>query len=222
MNNINTKYLILILGLIIIISPPILIRPAFSSLFDFSKTGNIGDTIGGITAPFINAIGAILIYVAFKEQIKANDLIKEQQYFQHIQEQIHRLEDDFLDIPSIIKGINENLIYSKTLGNNYNANVQYKYEINGELLNKAIYITVIFHQTSNLIDKMQSNKKFMHNKLKTLYKIMYQDNFIEIRSLLNKVLHMESESTAYSAELLSQIQSLQNLFLSDEKVLKSS
>ncbi len=46
--------------------------------FDFTETGQIGDTIGGITAPFINILNAILIYIAFTEQLKANNLLKNQ------------------------------------------------------------------------------------------------------------------------------------------------
>src|SRR5690606_15359467 len=45
---------------------------------DFSNTGNIGDTIGGITAPFINILGAILVFLALKAQIQANLVIQEQ------------------------------------------------------------------------------------------------------------------------------------------------
>jgi hypothetical protein len=37
-----------------------------------SSTGVIGDTIGGITSPIIGLIGAILVYLSFQEQIKAN------------------------------------------------------------------------------------------------------------------------------------------------------
>lgn len=47
-------------------------RPAFFTSWDFSNTGQIGDTIGGITAPIINLIGALLVYVSFQAQIEAN------------------------------------------------------------------------------------------------------------------------------------------------------
>jgi hypothetical protein len=44
----------------------------FSIGIDFSETGSIGDTIGGITAPFINIMAALLIFYSFNEQVKAN------------------------------------------------------------------------------------------------------------------------------------------------------
>lgn len=49
-------------------------RPAFFESWDFSETGQIGDTIGGITAPIINILGALLVYISFREQVKANQI----------------------------------------------------------------------------------------------------------------------------------------------------
>ncbi|WP_321281649.1 hypothetical protein [Marinifilum fragile] len=49
-------------------------RPAYWDCFNFEKTGSVGDTIGGITAPIMNLIGAILIYISFKAQINANKI----------------------------------------------------------------------------------------------------------------------------------------------------
>jgi len=50
-----------------------------NSIFEgYESTGPIGDTIGGITAPFINGLAAVLVYIAFKEQVKANQLVQDQ------------------------------------------------------------------------------------------------------------------------------------------------
>lgn len=66
---------LLFIGLVlIIIAPATLTIPAFYTWLDFSKTGQIGDTIGGITAPIINFIGAILVYISFTSQQRANKL----------------------------------------------------------------------------------------------------------------------------------------------------
>jgi len=81
---------ILILGLVfILIAPIIFTLPSLGPLFDFSKTGNIGDTIGGLTAPIVGFIGAALLYLALKAQINANSLIQtqiEDQKLEKIQE----------------------------------------------------------------------------------------------------------------------------------------
>lgn len=48
-------------------------RHSFIKGFDLRQTGQIGDTIGGISGPIINLLGAILVYLSFREQKKAND-----------------------------------------------------------------------------------------------------------------------------------------------------
>lgn len=81
------KVNILILTIVIFIGIPLIFvslyiftRPASSEIWDFSNTGSIGDTIGGITAPIIGLIGTVLLIYTFREQYIANkrqdDLLK--------------------------------------------------------------------------------------------------------------------------------------------------
>ncbi|MDC9721645.1 MAG: hypothetical protein PSN34_02575 [Urechidicola sp.] len=74
----NAKWFIGIGIFLCIIAPIIATQKAFRESFDFSQTGQIGDTIGGITAPIVNIIGAILVFYALKAQIDANRLIQDQ------------------------------------------------------------------------------------------------------------------------------------------------
>jgi hypothetical protein len=67
-------FLTLVAILLSFLSLYIITRPAILNVFDFSNTGSIGDTIGGITAPIINLIGALLVYITFKEQFNANKI----------------------------------------------------------------------------------------------------------------------------------------------------
>ena len=61
-------------AVIILFLPIVLTRAAILSIFDFSYTGEIGDTIGGITAPFVGLVSAYLIYKAFTVQVEANKI----------------------------------------------------------------------------------------------------------------------------------------------------
>ena len=45
---------------------------------DFTKTGQIGDTIGGIMGPFVGMASIIVMFLAFYMQFKANELIQSQ------------------------------------------------------------------------------------------------------------------------------------------------
>ena len=69
-----------ILGISIIVilfsfvSPWIFTSASSSEIFDFTNTGQIGDTIGGIINPFIALAGVLLTFLAFYMQIKANQI----------------------------------------------------------------------------------------------------------------------------------------------------
>ena len=63
-------------------------RPAIFSVFDFSNKGQIGDTIGGITAPIFGLIGFILVFYSFKEQYKANQLQIDSLFAQKIDKEL--------------------------------------------------------------------------------------------------------------------------------------
>ncbi|MCJ8166198.1 hypothetical protein MKJ04_15225 [Pontibacter sp. E15-1] len=54
--------------------PFILTRETLCNAFDFSATGQIGDTIGGIVGPILNFTGLILVYLSFKQQYVANEI----------------------------------------------------------------------------------------------------------------------------------------------------
>lgn len=73
----ETAKLLLLIGVPLCLLTPILFTQTWN-IVDFSNTGSIGDTIGGITAPFINILGAILVFLALKSQIRANISLQEQ------------------------------------------------------------------------------------------------------------------------------------------------
>jgi hypothetical protein len=57
-----------------------------------SKTGVIGDTIGGLTSPFLNIAGSILVFAALKAQIDANKAVQDQFIKQQTENNKHDLE----------------------------------------------------------------------------------------------------------------------------------
>jgi len=56
------------------LSPIIFTSSSSYEIFDFTNTGQIGDTIGGILNPFIALAGVLLTFLAFYMQIKANQI----------------------------------------------------------------------------------------------------------------------------------------------------
>lgn len=55
-------------------SPRIFTSPSSNIKLDFTTTGPIGDTIGGLMSPFIALTGVLLTFLAFYMQIKANQI----------------------------------------------------------------------------------------------------------------------------------------------------
>lgn len=68
-------WLIIIAGFLVlfsIISPLLFTTNAINADFDFTKTGQIGDTIGGLMNPFITLAGVVVTGLAFYIQYRAN------------------------------------------------------------------------------------------------------------------------------------------------------
>ncbi len=101
MNNLQWyHYALLILGIAgVCLGPWVFTHPYPYDwdFLDFSQTGSIGDTIGGITAPFIGLLSIVLLVWTLNEQIKIN---KEQKRFNDesrilsMQTQIMQLNDN--------------------------------------------------------------------------------------------------------------------------------
>lgn len=68
---IGITILILLFGFI---SPYIFTRKSLFTILDFTETGQIGDTIGGIMNPFISICAVITSFLAFYMQVRANQL----------------------------------------------------------------------------------------------------------------------------------------------------
>jgi hypothetical protein len=96
--------IILVTGItLIFLSLFLFTRPAIFESWNFSDTGQIGDTIGGITAPIINLIGAFLVYNSFKAQIAANKIQVAALEEEKLKNQISRVFENHLSLFDEIK-----------------------------------------------------------------------------------------------------------------------
>lgn len=201
--NWKTWHLIVIIFLIIIVLPPLLTLSAF--WFDFSKTGEIGDTIGGITAPFINGLAAVLVFIAFKEQVNANklivrsnELLKTNEMKREILEMISHITKDFTDLKlradrlslqgtalrqtSVPSSMMDDLNYINFLVMEYQFSIQllddyiaYKRQI----LGKSLQDGEDYNETIEL-----NTAEWAHLKLRLtlLFEILHKDIFIDLQN----------------------------------------
>ena len=89
-----------------------IISPRIWPAYDLTDTGQIGDTIGGITSPFINLLGALLVFISFKEQNKANKIQSEQNSFNLLHELFKELKIEFSNLTFSTKKVNDSKIYN--------------------------------------------------------------------------------------------------------------
>lgn len=99
-------FILFLFGAILTIASPRIWTP-----YDLTNTGQIGDTIGGITAPFINLLGALLVYISFKEQNNANKIQAEQNAFNLLHELFKDLKSELENITFSSKNVQEGKIY---------------------------------------------------------------------------------------------------------------
>lgn len=74
------------------------------SILDFTETGQIGDTIGGIMGPFVAIVAAFLTFIAFWVQKKANDA-------QRQDIKVERFNANFYNLLTIHEQITDSLEY---------------------------------------------------------------------------------------------------------------
>ncbi|GEM_PF-6331681 len=71
---------------------------------DLKDAGGVGDAIAGITAPIINIAAAVLVYMSFRQQIKANLLVVNMSKNEHINNYItaklEQIENKLVDMTS--------------------------------------------------------------------------------------------------------------------------
>lgn len=160
-------FLIVILFLIVVIVPYIFTLPVFNVYkSNQGSTGEIGDTIGGLTAPFINGIGAILVYLAFKEQVKSTQQTRNLEISKIVNDRLNWLKSDPYDIVATESKIKECLGDGKVFEHT---------------LNKAIYLLSEFEDIYDIAQNNSDEKEVLSKQIQYLYRIIYRDRMLEVQ-----------------------------------------
>lgn len=148
-------------GLVLSITPYLFTRD-----WGLIKFDDIGGTIGGITAPFLSFFGSILVYLALKAQIKANQQVQNQ--FK-LQEESVVFRDKITMMNEKINVLNfeiNNFFYlyrdNQTLGGPYD--IEYKGS-------QAIY-TLLSKNIDTFYGKIQRDSFLVEPKFTELYKLL--------------------------------------------------
>lgn len=169
--------LVILILLIILVVPFLFTLPVFKVYkSENGGTGEIGDTIGGLTAPFINGISAIMVYLAFKEQVKATHQTKNLELYKIINDRVNWLKSDPYDIVKI-----ENCIKLKMASR----------IVPEHPYNKITYILLEFSELFKIANKSSDEKENLIRQIKYLYRILYRDRMITLKSISNVFVNAE-------------------------------
>lgn len=113
------------------------------SIVDFTETGEIGDTIGGIMGPFVAIGAAFLTFMAFWVQKEANEA-------QRQDIKVERFNNNFFNLLNIHEQITNSLEYNT-------------YEVlNGQTEPKSYRGREVFHQTYSVIPQYDRAKELRY------------------------------------------------------------
>ena len=171
----------LVFIIIVIVIPNLFAR---LSIYPFIKPdGNglapneIGDAIGGMTAPIIGLFSAFLVYIAFREQIKANDNYEKNQLYdkeiEFIKNRISYIEA-YIDNYEFHYIFNEQVVIIKGI-----AALYYQYGVRISYILNSFLTLVLLINNSTILNK--SENKNIKEKYKDV--IFYYWNDILARPI---------------------------------------
>lgn len=149
--------LIVVVLLIIIALPAILTR---FCLIDFSNTGEVGDTIGGIMGPFIAIVAALLTFVAFWVQYEANIKQREDISIERHEEKYYKMLDIYCEMTNNldVHGVRGKEAFAELVG-------EFTYtffiidKVFDTVLNNQQYLLNAQPQVKSIIEHFVSDKK---------------------------------------------------------------
>lgn len=215
MNNNLYKCLLLFSILLTIIAPIVLTQ--FNSFISFDTTsGAIGDTIGGITSPILNLLAAILIYVSFQEQVKANKKLIEGQSVERFNTEYEEIKNEYSKVSFKREELHHTLkqevfesaidMYFQDLDARQEGNISFEYHFK-----YVLYLIKYFIEEVEQSDLEYKSKVFFIKKLYQFYysKIGY---YIEESILLSKKYNYDVPYIRLSKEISNLTEAVRNKY----------
>lgn len=153
--------LFIFLALFAVVAPWLFTNYNLFPGLDFTQTGQIGDTIGGITAPIIGIISAILVYSAFIEQNRANQNLERLERQKMIQDQFTQLRSDTPEFIEMLSKLSNGLYHWYSEPN----------QVSNNILGYVRYYLLEFLFGINLIMRFTGEER---KDLITRYGLLYQ------------------------------------------------
>lgn len=165
----------------------------------------IGDAIGGMTAPIIGLFSAFLVYIAFREQKKANDKLQRQNILNELDLLETKLKNNLKNLTLIsAQGTDDKFIYGKnsiyTFFNTYFKDSMLKYNENN--FNKSFIINNYYYLANKYANDLNLYFESILQNVKAIKKSVI-DKDIKIHYIKNiEKNHLKNFEVEYNNELI--------------------
>lgn len=161
-------WVIIVLVLLFIMTLPALLT--LPGMIDFSYTGEIGDTIGGIMSPFIAIVAAFLTFIAFWVQFEANKNQREDISIERHEAKFYKMLDIYSEITNSLEvhGIRGKEAFAELVGE-----LAYTFYTIDKLFDTVLcskdYLEKAQEQVKNIIQLFVNNKKERYTYITNLF-----------------------------------------------------
>lgn len=161
---------------------PYLLSKYFWTKCGYAETGQIGDTVGGLTAPFIGLLSAVLVYLALKEQIKANKLLMIQVDLQYLFISLDKMERDVEKLDDFISNLGIQIIEIRNIEGESVQNIKILYPENfSEITYTLSNIDMSLKQAGQILDSSKVATLLAQRIIK-IYNISFKEKLKSLRS----------------------------------------
>ena len=204
-----------------------------------TESNEIADTIGGILGPFISFISACLVYLALREQVKANKLIHrqfelekkgkfEREIYQEVLIEIDSVISNFkkFDGSSLKKKINNNdqpITYSEFISELFSASIYENYDN----LHDQREITLFINNFNKIVDSLmlfienvREEKAFLQIIKRRIDKIYEIWNLTELIKERNDIILKYKYSSILKLSKLTNFELIVRLLQVEKKLLQ--
>ena len=165
-------FLLLVLLILVTIYPIYFIfnNHLWSKISDVQTTGQFGDTINGISAPFIGLLGAILIYLTLRSQVNANKIQRDLNEYKNVLDTIELLNQN----KNVIKKICNDAITDLNARRYQSDNIRLICIIIDDFLN-----------TADMIIQMKSNQSALFKKFIMVWEFQYSPSVSKVGTVIS-------------------------------------
>ncbi len=171
----------------------------FASFANYTNSGEIGDTIGGTTAPFIGLLSAVLVYRALQAQIKANEIIQKQIEKQEKESAERQKHENFMKMyEAYVRVLGDKKLVESVRPNIILETISLQDMLKRE--NKPLEFEQEFEQESKTLDLGKRLKNRFKNIENRIVSEFVEKCFVEVYPLIRMAYHLLKKELAQEGQ----------------------